>query len=288
MYANLGGISLTREKTRVLVIENNKDLCEVIEALLREEEDMELVGVAHDGVLGLDMIAQTRPDVVLLDIIMPYLDGMGVLSQLDDLGLERRPRIVVLSAFEEEEMVRRCARLGADYYLLKPFDRDNLISRIRQVSQADSAQAKPKTDRAYAGRERPREREADRRPRGAQFDLETEATRILYNLGVPTYFKGYCYIKEAIVLVTKDIGLLGAVTKSLYPKVAEKYGTTPLIVEAAIRYTIQKTWKQGNPDHINKVFGYAVNLRNGKPPTNSFFIAKIAEELRLEMLEHAQ
>lgn len=276
------------EKTRVLVIENNKDLCELIEALLREEEDLELVGVAYDGVQGIDMIVQTRPDVVLLDIIMPYLDGMGVLSQLDDLGLEHRPRIVVLSAFEEEDMVRRCARLGADYYLLKPFDRDNLVSRIRQVVQVEPVAARSKVDRVYSARERAREREADRRPKGAQFDLETETTRILYNLGVPTYFKGYCYIKEAIILVARDIGLLGAVTKSLYPKVAEKYGTTPLIVEAAIRYTIQKTWKQGNPDSINKVFGYAVNLRDGKPPTNSFFIAKIAEELRLEMLERAQ
>jgi two-component system response regulator (stage 0 sporulation protein A) len=277
---------LIGRKTRVLVVENNKDLCEVIEAMLKEEDDIELAGTAYDGIQALEMIPKTQPDVILLDIIMPYLDGLEVLARLDETGVEERPKIVMLSAFEEEEMVRRCARLGADYYLLKPFDRDNLINRIRQVVSAEPLAPKPKTDRAYASRERARE--VDRKPRGAQFDLETETTRILYNLGVPTYFKGYSYIKEAIMLVTRDIGLLGAVTKSLYPKVAEKHGTTPLIVEAAIRYTIQKTWKQGNPEYINKIFGYAVNLREGKPPTNSFFIAKIAEELRLEMLECAQ
>ncbi|MDD4336978.1 MAG: sporulation transcription factor Spo0A [Firmicutes bacterium] len=273
-------------KTRVLVVENNKDLCEVIEALLKEEDDMELAGVAYDGVQALEMIPKTQPDVILLDIIMPYLDGMEVLSRLNEASPDDRPRVIVLSAFEEEEMVRRCARLGADYYLLKPFDSNNLITRIRQVVSGEPSAPKPKGERVYASRDRGRD--ADRKPRGAQFDLETESTRILYNLGVPTYFKGYSYIKEAIMLVTRDIGLLGAVTKSLYPKVAEKFGTTPLIVEAAIRYTIQKTWKQGNPEFINKIFGYAVNLRDGRPPTNSFFIAKLAEELRLEMLEHAQ
>ncbi|MEA4883965.1 MAG: sporulation transcription factor Spo0A [Clostridia bacterium] len=277
---------MTSEKTRVLVVENNKDVCEVIEALLREEDDMELVGAANDGIQALNMIPATNPDVVLLDIIMPYLDGMGVLSRLNELNLEKRPKVIVLSAFEEEDMVRKSARLGADYYLLKPFDRDNLISRIRQVADGESAFPKPKADRSYSSRERAKETE--RKTRGGAFDLETEVTRILYNLGVPTYFKGYCYVKEAIALVTKEIGLLGAVTKSLYPRVAEKYSTTPLIVEAAVRYTIQKTWKQGNPDQINRIFGYAVNLRNGRPPTNSFFIAKIAEELRLEMLERAQ
>ena len=273
-------------KTRVLVVENNKDLCEVIEALLKEEDDMELAGIAYDGVQALEMIPKTQPDVILLDIIMPYLDGMEVLNSLNEASANERPRVIVLSSFEEEEMVRRCARLGADYYLLKPFDSDNLINRIRQVVSSEPFATKPRGERAYAPRDRGRD--ADRKPRGAQFDLETESTRILYNLGVPTYFKGYSYIKEAIMLVTRDIGLLGAVTKSLYPKVAEKFGTTPLIVEAAIRYTIQKTWKQGNPEYINKIFGYAVNLRDGKPPTNSFFIAKLAEELRLEMLEHAQ
>lgn len=275
------------QKTKVLIVENNKDLCEVMEELLNEEDDMELVGSAHDGLQALEMISRTAPDVVLLDMIMPYLDGLGVLGRLGELNPEDRPRVIVVSAFEEEEMIRRCARLGADYYLLKPFDKDNLVNRIRQVVAIEPQMARARQDHSLQQRgERVRERE--RRTRSGNFDLETEATRLLYNLGVPTYFKGYCYIRDAIILVTEDIGLLGAVTKSLYPKVAEKHDTTPLIVEAAIRYTIQKTWKQGNPEYISKVFGYAVNLRNGRPPTNSFFIAKIAEELRLEMLENVQ
>lgn len=280
---------MTGQKTRVLIVENNQDLCDVMEALLNEEDDMELVGSVHDGIQALDMIARHKPDVVLLDMIMPYLDGLGVLSKLAEDESDYRPKVIVVSAFEEEEMIKRCARLGADYYLLKPFDRENLVNRIRQVVATEPQMARQRSDRSSVAQIRSdRSRDRERRPRGSGFDLETEATRILYNLGVPTYFKGYCYIRDAIICVTEDIGLLGAVTKSLYPKVADKHETTPLIVEAAIRYTIQKTWKQGNPDYISKIFGYAVNLRNGRPPTNSFFIAKIAEELRLEMLENAQ
>jgi two-component system response regulator (stage 0 sporulation protein A) len=120
-------------KTRVLVVENNKDLCEVIEALLKEEDDMELAGIAYDGVQALEMIPKTQPDVILLDIIMPYLDGMEVLNRLNEAAANERPRVIVLSAFEEEEMVRRCARLGADYYLLKPFDSDNFLHRQIQA-----------------------------------------------------------------------------------------------------------------------------------------------------------
>ena len=269
-------------KTRVLIVENNQDLCDVIEALLNEEGDMEMVGAAHDGIQALEMIERHKPDVVLLDMIMPYLDGLGVLSKLAEKESDYRPKVIVVSAFEEEEMIKRCARLGADYYLLKPFDRENLVSRIRQVMATEPQMARHRADRALQARG---DRGRERRARGFDLRLRPPGSSITWEFHD---FKGYCYIRDAIIFVTEDIGLLGAVTKSLYPKIAEKHDTTPLIVEAAIRYTIQKTWKQGNPEYISKIFGYAVNLRNGRPPTNSFFIAKIAEELRLEMLEHAQ
>ncbi|HHV63235.1 MAG TPA: sporulation transcription factor Spo0A [Firmicutes bacterium] len=260
-------------KIRVLAVENNRDLCEILEVLIKNEEDMEWAGAAYDGLQALEKIKQATPDVVLLDIIMPNLDGMGVLQRLDEMELSKRPRIIILTAFEEEELIKKSVKLGADYYVLKPFDRDSLIQRIRQLARGDQ-------ETTPLRKTKPAKRAAEDR-------LDGDVSRILYKMGVPTYFKGYIYLKDAIIMVTKEIGLLGSVTKILYPRIAEKYGTTPLIVEAAIRYTIQKTWKQGNPEYINRIFGYAVNLREGKPPTNSFFIARIAEELRLGMVEEA-
>lgn len=301
---------------RVLAVDNNDDVCRVLETVIRDTEGLEWVGASHDGIDALERIKAERPDVVLLDIVIPYMDGLEVLSRIPSLGLERRPGVIVMSAFEDEELVRRASKLGADYYLLKPFGRETLVKRVFQVAESgrDRRTAPvltrheplPSKDPAAAGvgsggeghsegtvrSDRPA---GDRSPaRGpasgdvAAKRLEDEVTRVLYNLGVPTYFKGYPYLRDAIVMVTSDISYLGAVTKSLYPRIAEKHGTTPLIVEAAIRYTIQKTWKRGNPEYIRRLFGYAVNLRGGKAPTNSFFIAKVAEVLRLGMLEGAR
>lgn len=267
------------DKIRVMAAENNRDLCEVLKALIEEEEDLEWVGAAYDGVEALEKISKLNPDVVLIDMIMPYLDGMGVLSKLNEMDLPKRPKIIVLTAFEEENMIRRAVRLGADYYLLKPFDKSSLISRIRQLGRGNSSADQ-------IGRLRS-PRKARPHEVGREDDVEDQVARVLYRMGVPTYFKGYTYLKDSIAMVVRDMELLNSVTKSLYPNVAKKHSTTPLIVEAAIRYTIQKTWRQGNPDYIFKVFGQAVNQRGGKPPTNSFFIARVAEELRLGMIEEA-
>ncbi|MCR4403560.1 MAG: sporulation transcription factor Spo0A [Firmicutes bacterium] len=257
---------------RVVAAENNRDMCAVLEALIRAEPDLEWAGSAEDGLQALDMIVQVKPDVVLLDIIMPYLDGLGVLQRLAEMDLEKRPGIIVVTAFEEEGIVKRSVRLGADYYLLKPFDRACLLSRIRQVAGVD--RALPLRARSVPCA-------------AAHSKTCDQVARVLFKMGTPTYFKGYQYLKEAIEMVTSDPSLLAVITKSLYPRIAEKHGTTPLIVEAAIRYAIQKTWKHGNGEYLKAVFGQCGATRDGKAPTNSFFIARIAEELRLGIIESA-
>ncbi|MGE5571800.1 MAG: sporulation transcription factor Spo0A [Bacillota bacterium] len=261
-------------RIHVMAAENNQDMCEVLEALVRGEPDLEWVGSAEDGVQALEMIVQSKPDVVLLDIIMPYLDGLGVLQRLTEMDIPRRPGIIIVTAFEEESMVKRSARLGADYYLLKPFDGSCLVSRIRQVAGVDKSPPA-------------RVRGMSMVPATIHSETSDHVARVLFKMGTPTYFKGYQYLKEAIEMVRADPGLLAVITKSLYPGIAEKHGTTPLIVEAAIRYTIQKTWKQGNVEYLRKFFGHSAALRGGKAPTNSFFIARVAEDLRLGMIDGA-
>lgn len=76
------------------------------------------------------------------------------------------------------------------------------------------------------------------------------------------------------------INLLGAVTKELYPMIAEKYITTPSRVERAIRHAIELAWDRGNVEMMTKFFGYTINLERGKP-TNSEFIAMVADKLRI-------
>ncbi|MEW6227959.1 MAG: sporulation transcription factor Spo0A [Bacillota bacterium] len=260
------------DRVKVMSVENNREMCNVLEDMIRREPDLEWVGSAEDGLQALDKILELEPDVILLDIIMPYLDGLGLLQRLAEMNLPKRPKVIIVTAFEEEGMIKRSARLGADYYLLKPFDSASLISRIRQVAGTDKchgASRRSVTPVPQSGR------------------AGDEVARVLFKMGVPTYFKGYQYLKEAIEMVAQESSLLAVVTKSLYPRIAEKYGTTPLIVEAAIRYTIQKTWKQGDPTYLKAVFGHTAGLRGGKAPTNSFFIARVAEDLRLGMTRGA-
>ena len=210
------------------------------------------------------MLKEQVPDVLVLDIIMPHLDGIGVLEKLPQLDLPRRPRIIMLTAFGQEDITSRVVALGADYYVLKPFNLDILVNRIRQLA-ANEPVSKPMV---AAGQSKTR-------------SLDIEVTNIIHQLGVPAHIKGYLYLREAILMVIQEIELLGAVTKELYPLIAERYNTTASRVERAIRHAIEVAWSRGNVDMITNFFGYTIDLERGKP-TNSEFIAMIADRLRMD------
>ncbi|MGI5883153.1 MAG: sporulation initiation factor Spo0A C-terminal domain-containing protein, partial [Dethiobacteria bacterium] len=93
--------------------------------------------------------------------------------------------------------------------------------------------------------------------------------------------KGYLYLRDAISMVAQEIELLGSITKILYPRIAQKFETTPSRVERAIRHAIEVAWSRNNIDTIKKFFGYTINTEKGKP-TNSEFIALIADRIRLK------
>lgn len=256
---------MSEGRTRIVVADDNRDFCQLLTEVIQAEKDLELVGVAHNGLEVLDLVERTHPDVVVLDIIMPHLDGVGVLERLGDLGQVGRPKVIILTAFGQEAITQRVVDLGADYYILKPFDLDVLVQRIRQLGEQPGA--RPQT----ASRER-----------RTQTNLEAEVTNIIHELGIPAHIKGYLYLREAILLVTERVELLGGVTKELYPTVAQKFQTTPSRVERAIRHAIEVAWSRGNIDAIHRFFGYTVDYERGKP-TNSEFIAMVADRLRMEL-----
>jgi two-component system, response regulator, stage 0 sporulation protein A len=189
---------------------------------------------------------------------MPNLDGIGVLEKVKSLNLQKTPKIIFITSFAQANLTKNAVELGADYYMMKPFDMDVLEARIRQISEFDK---EPVTF-----------------PRAST--LELDITRILHQMGVPAHVKGYQYLRDAIVMVTEEANLMGAVTKELYPMIAEKYITTASRVERAIRHAIELAWDRGNVDLMNRYFGYTINIERGKP-TNSEFIAMIADKLRM-------
>lgn len=248
------------ERINVLIVDDNREFCEILHNYLTENEEFSVVGVAYNGLEALKLIQEKEPDVIVLDIIMPHLDGIGVLENLETMDLTMRPKVIILTTLGQEFMTKRTVELGADYYILKPFDLEVLGTRIRQLAKGSIKTVQ--------------------NPVKAR-NLDVEVTKIIHQMGVPAHIKGYQYLRDAIMLVIDDVSLLGAVTKELYPMIAEKYHTTPSRVERAIRHAIELAWDRGNVDMMNRFFGYTINVERGKP-TNSEFIAMIADKVRIQ------
>jgi two-component system response regulator (stage 0 sporulation protein A) len=258
------------KKIKVCVVDDNRELVGLLEDYISSQDDMEVAGIAHNGQECLDMLASVDPDVLVLDIIMPHLDGLAVLERLRELKKGTFPNVIMLTAFGQEDVTKKAVELGASYFILKPFDMENLGNHIRQVSGKSS----PVTRKLPSTTYRP---QAEQKPK----NLDASITSIIHEIGVPAHIKGYLYLREAISMVYNDIELLGSITKVLYPDIAKKYNTTASRVERAIRHAIEVAWSRGNIDSISSLFGYTVSMSKAKP-TNSEFIAMVADKLRLE------
>lgn len=259
------------QKIQVLLADDNREFTHLLSEFIGEQEDMEIMGVAYNGNEVLRFLEQQRelPDVLILDIIMPHLDGLGVLEKMREMNLPSQPKIIMLTAFGQENITQKAVQLGASYYILKPFDMETLTNRIRQLAGNSSTTTTTSTPRANVVH----------MPKGK--NLDANITSIIHEIGVPAHIKGYQYLREAITMVYNNIEILGAITKTLYPAIAEKYKTTPSRVERAIRHAIEVAWTRGNIDSISFIFGYTINISKSKP-TNSEFIAMVADKLRIE------
>jgi two-component system response regulator (stage 0 sporulation protein A) len=262
-------------KISVLIADDNKEFCNILNDYLANQRDIVVTGIAKDGVEALKLIAERRPDLVVLDIIMPHLDGLGVLEKLNTMDIDPKPRIIVLSAVGQDKITQRAITLGADYYVVKPFDMDVFTKRIRQMF--NNTISSDDVKRTISLIDTTEIKVSKKEP----MDLEAEITNIIHEIGVPAHIKGYMYLREAITMVVNDMELLSAVTKELYPSIAKKYNTTASRVERAIRHAIEVAWGRGQVETINKLFGYTIHNDKGKP-TNSEFIAMVADKLRLK------
>ncbi|MBP3256199.1 MAG: sporulation transcription factor Spo0A [Clostridia bacterium] len=268
-----------KDKIRVLIADDNMEFAMTLNGYLEKEEDMEVVGMAKDGNEAVEMIIGLRPDVVLLDVIMPHLDGLGVLEALNSSNLERLPLCIMLSAVGQDKITQKAISLGAEYYIVKPFDISLLMKRIKDFKFYQPGSVKG----SFAAREIKQQYiEIAPESKKDQESLEALVTNVIHEVGVPAHIKGYQYLREAIMMVVKDIDIINQITKQLYPKIANKYSTTPSRVERAIRHAIEVAWGRGQTETVESIFGYTVSAAKGKP-TNSEFIAMIADKLRLEM-----
>ena len=272
----LGGIIL-KEKIKILIADDNIDFVSTLITYFNSQDDVEVIATAKDGQEAYNKIITEKPTVALLDVIMPHLDGLGVLEKLISSNVTL-PICVMLSAVGQDNVTAQAINLGAQYYILKPFKMDVLMKRIREL--VDKPAAKQVSQVAI---KEPKTNYVDISSEASKEDvLEVKVTNIIHEIGVPAHIKGYQYLRDGIMMVVNNIEVINQITKQLYPDLAKKYRTTPSRVERAIRHAIEVAWNRGQIETVESIFGYTVNSNKGKP-TNSEFIAMIADKLRLDL-----
>ena len=257
------------EHLNVAIADDNQKILDMLENIIGMDKELNLVGKAKNGEEMCQIIKNRQPDVVLLDLIMPKMDGLTVMEQVNqDNSVNKRPYFIVITAVGQERITEDAFNKGANYYVMKPFNNEVLLDRIKSVRKMFRNYEKKNEDGRLEGTARGE-------------DLENRVTNMLHEIGIPAHIKGYHYLRDAIIMAVNDMDVLNAITKILYPTVAKKYQTTSSRVERAIRHAIEVAWSRGKLDTLDELFGYTVSTGKGKP-TNSEFIALIADTIQLE------
>lgn len=263
-------------KLTCAIADDNDRMLQLLDDVLHTDDEIQVVGKAHNGEEILNMIKEKEPDVVLLDIIMPKLDGLTVMEKANqDLTLSKKPAFIVITAVGQEGITEDAFSLGAYYYIMKPFDNNTLLNRIKYVrTNMGRHPAVNKGSQISKGNRSSKSEDV-------KVSLESDVTDMLHDIGIPAHIKGYQYLRTAIMMAVEDMDMLNCITKVLYPTIAKEFQTTSSRVERAIRHAIEVAWSRGQIDILDSLFGYTVSNGKGKP-TNSEFIALIADKIRLE------
>ena len=252
--------SSTMEKSyRILLANSSEEFSDRLKALLQTTDRYSVIGTANDGLRAIELLKTTKPEILIVDTMLPQADGIAVLKAANTL--ERKPMLLVMADFMTEFISGLLLSQGVQYILLKPCSPDAVLERLEEMREA------LKHQKHYSR---------------LDTNIEAMVTSMIHEIGVPAHIKGYQYLREAIMIAVKDMDVINAITKILYPQVAKTFHTTPSRVERAIRHAIEVAWDRGDLDTLQRFFGYTVSNTKGKP-TNSEFIALIADKLQLQL-----
>ena len=265
-----------KSNIKILIVDDNTEFVDIIKEYISFKSNIEVLGLAHNGLDAVEMIIELSPDVVLLDIVMPVLDGIGVLEKISNMQLKKRPVVLMLTAIRQDSFIQRALALGAEYYMVKPFNLDILIQRIEQIynqrfiyNNNYVSKSEITTDTSMGEFKK-------------SVDIEWEITNLMHDIGVPPHILGYKYIRELVLHWSCFGDDTNSTISSLYSLVAQKFDTTSRRVERSIRNAIEAAWTRKNNDAIDSLFGYTINYKRGKP-TNSEFLAMIMDKIRLDI-----
>ena len=258
------------EQVNVAIADDNERILDLLEEIINMDKELHVVGKAKNGEEMCQIIRNKQPDVVLLDLIMPKMDGLTVMEKINqDKNVQKRPDFIVVTAVGQERITEDAFNRGANYYIMKPFNNEMLLNRIKTVR------------RPVRSCEKRNDELSSQVPYIREGDLENRVTNLVHEIGIPAHIKGDHYLRDSIIMAVQDMDVLNAITKVLYPTVAKRYQTTSSRVERAIRHAIEVAWNRGKLDTLDELFGYTVSTGKGKP-TNSEFVALIADTIQLE------
>lgn len=257
-------------RLNVAIADDNERILNILEEIVSGDEELTLVGKANNGEDMYRIIKEKQPDVVLLDLIMPKMDGLSVMEMVNtDRTLKKSPDFIIITAVGQEQITEDAFKKGANYYIMKPFNNEMVLNRIKHTQDRRKLET---TMNAIT---------FERQTEQIEENLESRVTNMIHEIGIPAHIKGYHYLRDAIMMAVDDMDVLNAITKILYPTVAKKYKTTSSRVERAIRHAIEVAWSRGKLDILDDLFGYTISNGKGKP-TNSEFIALVSDTIRLE------
>lgn len=245
-------------RIEVLIAEDHEMQRRFLTQRLGEHPQLRMVGAARDGVEAVEMVWRLRPQVLVLDMVMPRMDGYAVMEQLQQIRDIPHPAVIALTSLDRDDFIRRAIHLCASYYMVKPVDPDLLARRILSVCG---------------------EKE-ERRPAPVRRSAEEMVHEALVQLGVPANLLGYRCLRCALMLGQGEPELLHSLSRRLYPRVAQEMSMSPESVERAIRHAIVQTWNRGGDQRYSQFLGPYGSLM-GDRPTNGEFLTQVSECLQM-------
>lgn len=250
-------------KKTIIIVDDSLTLTKELTEFFSNDKDFEVIAVANDGLDAINKIETLNPDYVLLDIVMPELDGFGVLSEIKYKLDRSKTTVIMMSQLASDGFISKAIKNGADYFVAKPFGCDSLRDRLIEFEKGEKTEV-------LAEKQKP-----------VRNVLDEKIANIFISVGIPAHIKGYQFLREAIKMAVDNPEIINSITKKLYPSIAEKFETTASKVERAIRHAIEVAWNRGKIENINQIFGIKVYSANEKP-TNGEFIALVADKMLIE------
>jgi len=251
---------------RIMLVDDNVELRRSMREHLQKQESMHIAAECGTGLEAIEMLGKTPVDVIILDIIMPQMDGYSFLEEMNRQQLQNPPQVIVVSALGRDDFIMRAVELGARFYMIKPVDMNTLTQRIREVCGQASDPVASTARVSLPGRAP---------------SIDEKLASLFLTIGIPAHIKGYAFLREAVKMVIENPDVINRITKELYPGIGKRFNTSASKVERAIRHAIEVAWSRGRIDTLNKAFGCRVATKEDKP-TNGEFIAMIADKLALE------